>query len=311
MKLSIVTPVYNRKDCIIRCLESVSTQNKEIEIEHWIVDDGSIDNTFALIEEYGINHSHLKIHRFPQNRGVNAARNFAIAQSTGEFILFLDSDDILTNSAISIIKDTISEHPNYMHYLFAVDAREAYYKTKDMLKGDSCILEYKNWIQGDADGDFAHVINRNMLVKYPFDEKIRIYEDTVLFKLYKHSKQQYFSHKIIMEKERGREDSVTKEYFLFHRNNIHAKSLALHEMITSFYNDFIEYGEAKCMKKMILKYLYLVIADENYMKYDEMVRNKHITKGLHFILRKMRMGKITRYGIILLSNLKNRNKKLE
>lgn len=311
MKLSIITPVYNRKDCIIRCLESVTTQKEEIEIEHWVVDDGSIDNTFELVEEYSINYSHLKTHKFSKNRGVNAARNYAITHSTGDFILFLDSDDILTKSAISVIKDTISAHPNYMHYLFAVDARETYYHTKDMLKGDSCILTYKNWIQGDADGDFAHVIDRNMLAKYPFDERIRIYESTVLFKLYKYSQQQYFSHKIIMEKERGREDAVTKEYFLFHRNNIHAKSIALYEMITSFYDDFIEYGGAKHMKKMILKYLYLVIADEDYIKYDEMVRTKHTTIGLHFILRKMRMGKMTRYGIILLSNLKNRNKKLE
>ena len=71
MKLSIITPVYNRKDCIIRCLESVTTQKEEIEIEHWVVDDGSIDNTFELVEEYSINYSHLKTHKFSKNRVCN------------------------------------------------------------------------------------------------------------------------------------------------------------------------------------------------------------------------------------------------
>lgn len=311
MKLSIITPIYNREDCIIRCLESVTNQKGNVEIEHWIVDDGSTDNSYSLVKEYANNYLHLKIHHFNNNRGVNAARNYAIAHCTGNFILLLDSDDMLTESAALIITKTIQENPHYLHYLFAVDAREAYYQTKDILKKENSILTYENWIKGDAEGDFAHVIDRNMLLQYPFCEEFRIYEETVILKLYKHGKRQLFSHQIIMKKERGREDAVTKEYFLFHRKNIHAKSIAIYEIISSFYDDFIKYNEKKKLKKMITKYLYLTIADENYIGYDEIVLSKNIGLGLHSILRKLQLGKITRYGIIFLSNIKNRNKKLE
>lgn len=311
MRLSIVTPVYNREDCIIRCLESVTNQKGNIAIEHWIVDDGSTDNSYSIIKEYTNNHAHLKIHHFNNNKGVNAARNYAIAHSTGDFVLFLDSDDVLTESAVLTITKTIQENPNFLHYLFAVDARETYYQTNELLRKESCILTYENWIKKDAEGDFAHVIDRNMLVQYPFCEEFRIYEETVILKLYKHGKHQLFSHQIIMEKERGREDAVTKEYFLFHRKNIHAKSIAIYEIISSFYDDYIKYGEIEKVKKIIIKYLYLAIADENYGGYDNMILSKKVGLGLHTVLRKLRLGKLTRYGIILLSNIKNRNKKLE
>ena len=58
-KFSIITPVYNRADCIIRCMNSVTRQNGEI--EHWIVDDGSTDGTLQVIQEYASLHSHIKI----------------------------------------------------------------------------------------------------------------------------------------------------------------------------------------------------------------------------------------------------------
>lgn len=56
MKYSIITPVYNREDCIARCLESVVRNLKPgIEIEHIVVDDGSHDKTAEVVREYAKN----------------------------------------------------------------------------------------------------------------------------------------------------------------------------------------------------------------------------------------------------------------
>ena len=50
MKISIITPVYNREDCISRCIESVAIQAEGV--EHWIVNDGSTDATLSIAVSY-------------------------------------------------------------------------------------------------------------------------------------------------------------------------------------------------------------------------------------------------------------------
>lgn len=52
IKYSIITPVYNREDCIARCVESVIQQSKNIHYEHIIVNDGSSDHTLDIIQDY-------------------------------------------------------------------------------------------------------------------------------------------------------------------------------------------------------------------------------------------------------------------
>ena len=90
-KVSIIIPVFNSGELLYRCLESVINQTlKEIEII--CVDDGSSDNSPEILDDYAKKDVRFKIiHQ--ENQGVGIARNNAMCQSEGEFILFLDSDD--------------------------------------------------------------------------------------------------------------------------------------------------------------------------------------------------------------------------
>lgn len=300
MKLSIITPVYNRADCILRCMESVAKQVGEM--EHWIVDDGSTDNTAQIIECFSHEHSHVNFHHFEQNRGVNAARNYAIMHCTGDFILGLDSDDELFDNAIAHIIDVINMNPQYVHFLFAIDSRDLY--DQDELSPKN-IITYKDWIKRKIDGDFAHVIKREIMLKYPFNEKLRIYEDITFFKFYKHSRVQFFSSQNIMHIEKGRNDSVSLDYLLLKRKSIHDQSMALREKLDCFYDDYISYDEQIYINKIISKYCYLALADENYKGYDEItsIRKSNI---LLKIIRYMRFGIVLRWSIIAYSTIKNR-----
>lgn len=87
--VSVVIPVYNRADTIERAVKSVLTQTYK-NIEVIIVDDGSTDGTLEILKRL----EEEKIKVFTQNhKGANAARNFGIKKSKGEFISFQDSDD--------------------------------------------------------------------------------------------------------------------------------------------------------------------------------------------------------------------------
>lgn len=96
-KISVIIPLYNNKKYIINCIESVLNQSyKNIEII--VVDDGSTDNGYNLVKDkYNCNNIILKKQ---VNQGPSVARNNAISYATGEWIMFLDSDDELSENAL-------------------------------------------------------------------------------------------------------------------------------------------------------------------------------------------------------------------
>ena len=90
-KISVIIPVFNPGKLLYDCLDSVVGQTlKEIEII--CVDDGSTDGSFDVLKEYAKTDKRFKIFQ-QKNKGAGSARNKAIDESSGEFIIFLDSDD--------------------------------------------------------------------------------------------------------------------------------------------------------------------------------------------------------------------------
>ncbi|MDL0429703.1 glycosyltransferase [Marinobacter sp. TBZ242] len=89
--ISVITPTYNRAGFIGEAVSSVLAQTYQ-DLELIIVDDGSVDDTRAVVDAFLAD---KRVRYFYQeNQGQSSARNFALAQSDGEFIAFLDSDDI-------------------------------------------------------------------------------------------------------------------------------------------------------------------------------------------------------------------------
>lgn len=90
--VSAIIPTYNRKERLVRAVESVLAQNyKDFEVV--VVDDHSPTPAKDVLEEAGINNSKIRIHRHKENQGGNGARNTGIEVADGEYIAFLDDDD--------------------------------------------------------------------------------------------------------------------------------------------------------------------------------------------------------------------------
>lgn len=91
IKVSIVIPVYNVEKYVRRCLDSVVNQTlKEIEII--VVNDGSLDNSLKICEEYQRRDKRIKLYS-KKNTGLGLTRNYGLEKANGEFVAFLDSDD--------------------------------------------------------------------------------------------------------------------------------------------------------------------------------------------------------------------------
>ncbi len=100
-KYSIIVPVYNAERFLRECVDSVLVQTFT-DYELILVDDGSPDNSGAICDEYAEKDVKVKvIHK--ENGGVSSARNVGIDESSGEYIVFLDSDDFWHKDALSII----------------------------------------------------------------------------------------------------------------------------------------------------------------------------------------------------------------
>lgn len=90
-RLSVVIPTFNRAHVLGRAIESVLGQTYH-DLELIVVDDGSVDDTEAIVGK--ITDTRLRYVRQPKNRGVSAARNRGIEEARGEWLAFLDSDDL-------------------------------------------------------------------------------------------------------------------------------------------------------------------------------------------------------------------------
>lgn len=106
--ISVITPVYNAGNVIGKTLESIFNQTyKNIEIV--LVDDCSSDNSQQVIEEYAKNHPEIVYFRQPTNQGAGAARNKALELARGQYVAFLDADDLWypekTEKQIELLKE--------------------------------------------------------------------------------------------------------------------------------------------------------------------------------------------------------------
>lgn len=96
--LSIIVPVYNAQNFLKRCIESCLAQRTEFTFEVIAVDDGSIDDSLALLRNYDCDQRLKVIHQ--ENRGHAGARNAALEVASGRYICFVDSDDFIPSDAV-------------------------------------------------------------------------------------------------------------------------------------------------------------------------------------------------------------------
>ena len=101
--ISIIIPVFNGEKYLKECIDSLLNQCSKYKIEILCVDDGSTDNSCAILKEYSDKPFIKIIHQ--ANAGISAARNRGIEEARGEYLLFIDNDDFIDAHFIDILLD--------------------------------------------------------------------------------------------------------------------------------------------------------------------------------------------------------------
>ena len=116
MKISIIIPIYNVAPYVERCLYSALNQSYE-DIELVLVDDCGTDNSMNIVSEVVekyVGNKKILLFKHEHNLGLSAARNTGIKNATGDYLLFLDSDDEIPLNAVELLLEATNENPDFV-----------------------------------------------------------------------------------------------------------------------------------------------------------------------------------------------------
>ena len=117
-KISIISSLYNREKYILTFLRSIQNQLFD-KIEIILIDDCSKDNSIKLIEKYQIEDKRIILIKNKRNKGTFISRNIGVLKARGEFLIFPDSDDLLSYNILSLCYD-IAKKYNYTMIRFSM-----------------------------------------------------------------------------------------------------------------------------------------------------------------------------------------------
>ena len=108
IRISIVIPVYNVQECLAYCVESVINQTyPKDHLQIILVDDGSTDESGTLCDSFSEKYDYVEVYH-KENGGLSDARNYGLVHANGDYVLFLDSDDYLGETACFDFSEAIS-----------------------------------------------------------------------------------------------------------------------------------------------------------------------------------------------------------
>ncbi|MFW2177029.1 MULTISPECIES: glycosyltransferase family 2 protein [unclassified Moraxella] len=131
--ISILIPVYNVADYVTECMQSILAQIDE-RANVILMNDGSTDNSREVIEAFS-SHPQVTIHDAPHNRGLSATRNALLPFATGEYVWFIDSDDVMHEGAYAKIIERLTDEPVDVLFGDYIAWRGNYRRTKRSFEG--------------------------------------------------------------------------------------------------------------------------------------------------------------------------------
>ena len=178
--ISVIVPVYNVEEYLEECLDSIQKQTY-IDIEVILVNDGSTDRSKEICERYCEKDSRFKLVN-QENKGLSGARNRGMSESKGEFISFVDSDDVIKEDMLEqLMKQMTSEdidivecwNTNDKHELYLPSSKDAEIIFQGNGKEALVSLCKDNIVRLNA---WAKLYRRQVILNFPFLEDL-FYED--------------------------------------------------------------------------------------------------------------------------------------
>jgi len=173
--VSIIMPLYNCQEFIVDSIQSVLSQT----YQNWeliIVDDLSTDNSFSVTQKIIKSDSRIQLHQMKKNSGVATVRNYAIDRAKGEYVAFLDCDDLWLPQKLEKQISFMRENS----FLFSFTAFEPINESNTEKRGVNAVpavLDYKGLLKETVIGCLTVMYNSKKIGKCHFDTTLGKHED--------------------------------------------------------------------------------------------------------------------------------------
>jgi len=174
--ISIIVPVYNVEEYLEECLESIRKQTYQ-DIEVILVNDGSTDGSQAICEYFCQTDNRFRLIN-QKNQGQSVARNHGVKESIGEYIMFVDSDDVVSLGMLEQLMKYMSNGIDIVECdrTEAIQCLNEEKKEIDVKEFDTNEALYECFNHGVSWSPVAKLYRREIVEKVPFLENL-IYED--------------------------------------------------------------------------------------------------------------------------------------
>lgn len=183
--VSIVTPTYNRKNKVISSIESsLKIIDEGFFQELIVVDDASQDGTSDFLTEKfskEISQGILRIIKLNENIGVTGAKNIGVKNANGDYVVFMDSDDVFVENAGADIQSTIAANPNYSIYFFRCIDSLTNNLIGAPLKARRFGLRFL--INGGVPGECLPVLEKSAISEFIYPTSLRGCESLAYYKI--------------------------------------------------------------------------------------------------------------------------------
>lgn len=179
--ISILIPVYNVADYVTECLQSILAQI-DGRAEVIVMNDGSTDNSRAVIENFA-SHPQVSIHDAPHNRGLSATRNALLTYAKGEYVWYIDSDDIMHAGAFAQVSEQLHKHPVDVLFGDYIAWRDDYRRQKSGFVGEPNRIYrneqasfYKDLVKSNSNYAWNKIFKKSVIEQIRFKENLK-FED--------------------------------------------------------------------------------------------------------------------------------------
>ena len=169
--VSILIPAYNSQDFIAETLQSCIEQTYQ-NVEIVVVDDGSKDDTLAIAQEWAAKHDNIHVYS-QENAGACVARNLALEKSNGDYVMFLDADDVINRDKIKCQMSRLAKCGSDMAVATCKWDRFHYSITESVFPVQSTYQDYENgfdllldlWTKAEMFGASCYMISRKLALR--------------------------------------------------------------------------------------------------------------------------------------------------
>lgn len=196
MFVSIIIPCYNQSEFIEETLLSVFNQ-EHTQWECLLIDDGSTDNTAAIIKKWVEKDNRFCYYK-KENKGVSEARNFGLQKAKGDFIQFLDSDDLIASDKLSVSISAIQEYEvdivcsNYLMFSESINNTRSPFSQLEKFEFNFYNLA-RYWNDGFTVPIHCWFFRAALLKNIQFPEGITAQEDWVMWlRIFQNSPKTYY-----------------------------------------------------------------------------------------------------------------------